>query len=64
MCGESSLRRGIILLLIGTVFLMANLGVFPENFVRTWWPLLLIAIGLIRMFGWRNRGRGPYNDFA
>jgi hypothetical protein len=64
MCSEGSLARGIILLLVGSAFLMANLGVLSFGFVRTWWPLLLIAIGLIRLLAWRPRGRRPYNDFA
>jgi hypothetical protein len=64
MCSESSLSRGIVLLLVGSAFLMANLGVFPGTMVRIWWPLLVIAIGVIKMFAWRNRSRRPYSDFV
>ena len=39
-----------VLILIGTIFLLINLGVLPIAEVRQllaqWWPLILIAIGL------------------
>jgi len=39
----------VILIFIGTVFLLINLGVLPVAEVRQvfaqWWPLILIAIG-------------------
>ena len=40
----------IILILIGVLFLLVNLGVLPIAEVRQllaqWWPLILIAIGV------------------
>lgn len=40
-----------ILILIGTVFLLVNLGVLPVAELRAllaqWWPLILIAIGVL-----------------
>jgi len=39
-----------ILILIGTIFLLVNLGVLPVAELRRvlaqWWPLILIAIGV------------------
>jgi RsiW-degrading membrane proteinase PrsW (M82 family) len=65
-CAGRSLVGGVVLLLIGVVFLLLNLGVFQSMVFRTWWPLLLIVLGLTKLFGrsWWNRPRGPYSDFA
>jgi hypothetical protein len=39
-----------ILILIGVAFLLVNLGVLPirdlAHLLATWWPLILIAIGV------------------
>jgi len=38
-----------VLILIGTIFLLINLGVLPvaelRRLLAQWWPLILIAIG-------------------
>jgi hypothetical protein len=38
-----------ILILIGVIFLLINLGILPVAELRTllakWWPLILIAVG-------------------
>jgi Domain of unknown function (DUF5668) len=37
----------IILIVIGVLFLLGNLGMVPVKEVfRTWWPLILIVVGL------------------
>ncbi|HEY6823330.1 MAG TPA: DUF5668 domain-containing protein [Steroidobacteraceae bacterium] len=40
----------IVLILIGVVFLLVNLGVLPirdlARLLSTWWPLILIAVGV------------------
>ena len=40
----------IVLILIGSVFLLVNLGVLPirdlAHLLATWWPLILIAVGV------------------
>jgi hypothetical protein len=62
-CTSRGLVGGLILLTLGTVFLLTNLGVLHFAVVRTWWPLVLIVIGI----GWLFVGRGlrrPYNDFG
>ena len=39
-----------ILILIGVIFLLINLGVLPvaelRQLLTQWWPLILIAVGL------------------
>jgi len=54
----------LVLVLIGSVALAVNLGVLDISFVhliRTWWPLLLIFLGL-GMFFTPNDGRKKNSD--
>jgi hypothetical protein len=48
----------LILILLGVLFLLHNLGVLPLGAVKqllaTWWPLILIAVGVA---GLAKRGR-------
>jgi LiaI-LiaF-like transmembrane region len=41
----------IVLIIVGTLFLLSNLGVFPQlgPLLRQWWPLILIVIGVIML---------------
>ncbi|MCA0324298.1 MAG: DUF5668 domain-containing protein [Proteobacteria bacterium] len=39
----------IILILVGAFFLLSNLGLMTVNLrelISTWWPLILIALGI------------------
>ena len=55
----------IFLLLAGTIFLLFNLGVWNSDLLRTWWPLLFILVGAVKLLGrGRYRSRRPYTDFA
>ena len=39
----------MVLVVVGTLFLLSNLGLLDINIVgliRTWWPALLIALGV------------------
>ena len=38
---------GIILVLVGALLLANNFDLLPVGWLRQWWPVLLIAIGLI-----------------
>ncbi len=38
---------GLMLLGLGLIFLLSNFGYFPSGLWGRWWPLILIAIGLI-----------------
>jgi hypothetical protein len=65
-CAGKGLVGGLILLTIGALFLMANLGILNSDVFRTWWPLLLIVFGVAKLFGGRrwDRLRRPYNHFG
>ncbi|MBI2851367.1 MAG: PspC domain-containing protein [Chloroflexi bacterium] len=45
----------IILIILGVLFLLDNLNIFSWFHWGTLWPLLLIAIGLVIIFGGRRR---------
>jgi hypothetical protein len=50
----------VVLVLIGAVALAVNLDVLDINFVklmRTWWPLILIALGIGMFFTPRDGSR-------
>ncbi len=44
---RDSLSSGIILLLIGTFFILPHLFFLPDNFHQNFWPVILIIIGLV-----------------
>jgi hypothetical protein len=41
----------VVLIIVGTLFLLSNLGVVPQlgPLLRQWWPLILIVIGVIML---------------
>lgn len=41
---------GIIILVIGVIFLLQNLGLFTASIWAIFWPVLLIVIGLAVIF--------------
>ncbi len=48
----------IVLICVGTFFLLTNLGVIHVSLaalLSTWWPLILIAVGLSMFFTNRRR---------
>jgi hypothetical protein len=64
-CGAGrSVFAGLTVLVIGTVYLLFNFGIWQSEVLRIWWPLLLIVIGAAKVFGWWYRPRRPYSDFA
>ena len=42
----------VVLILIGVLFLLANLGLVPRlgPLLREWWPLILIVLGVGLLF--------------
>jgi uncharacterized membrane protein YfcA len=38
---------GIILVIVGALLLANNFDLLPVGWLRQWWPVLLIAIGLV-----------------
>jgi len=52
---------GIILVVVGALLLANNFDLLPVGWLRQWWPVLLIAIGLItivrpQLGGRKSRG--------
>lgn len=46
---------GIVLIAIGTLVLLANLGILPfELDLHHWWPLILIFLGVAHLYNNRN----------
>jgi uncharacterized membrane protein YhhN len=49
----------IILIVLGGVFLLSNLGYAPIHQLRalaaTWWPLILILVGVVMLFDRRGK---------
>ena len=39
----------LVLIIVGTLFLLSNLGVIPQlgPLLRQWWPLVLIVVGVL-----------------
>jgi len=42
-------KSGIILIIIGCLFLANNFGLLQWGWLRQWWPLILIAVGLMSL---------------
>jgi purine-cytosine permease-like protein len=39
-------KSGIVLIILGCVFLAYNFGLLQWGWLQQWWPLLLIALGV------------------
>ena len=53
------LLGGLVLVAIGAILLIRNLGYIPPN-VEQWWPVILIVIGLALVFNWSGaRAEAP-----
>ena len=54
----------LVLIGVGSVFLLSKLGVIPAELVRetlsTGWPLILIAVGVAGLLGRGSCPRGPH----
>jgi predicted membrane protein len=48
--GKTSRIFGLILICVGTFFILPSLMEVPENFTRTFWPLLVVIGGLLIVF--------------
>jgi cadmium resistance protein CadD (predicted permease) len=40
---------GIILVVVGALLLANNFDLLPLHWMRQWWPLILIAVGLMSL---------------
>jgi len=48
---------GLILITVGIFFLFPEIWYIPGFNMRTWWPVLLIVVGILLLTGYQNRGR-------
>src|SRR5580704_4203145 len=55
--GPRPIVPGLVLLIIGALFLLNNLGVFDLREFRTYWPVILIVVGAIQAIFPRHGGR-------
>ncbi len=54
---------GIILVIVGALLLANNFDLLPLHWLRQWWPLILIAVGLMSLVRPdRGRRRGSDDD--
>ena len=54
---------GIILVIVGALLLANNFDLLPLHWLRQWWPLILIAVGLMSLVRPdRARRRGTDDD--
>lgn len=46
-----SRTRAFILIIVGVLFLLSNLGLVPQlgPLLRQWWPLILIVVGVVML---------------
>lgn len=51
-------KSGIILVVLGCLFLANNFGLLEWGWLRQWWPLILIAIGVWSIID-NKRGDAP-----
>jgi len=47
---------GLIIIAVGAVLLLNQLGIFPHGIVVHFWPVALIVVGLIKIFNGKERG--------
>lgn len=52
-------KSGIILIVLGCLFLAHNFGLFDWGWLRQWWPLILIAVGVWSIFDRRPGDKHP-----
>ncbi len=56
-------RGGVILIAVGLVLLASNFGLMRWDWLRLWWPAILIAVGIWSLIsnrpGRHRRGSEP-----
>jgi len=52
---------GTILVIVGVLLLANNFGMLPLGWLHQWWPILLIALGLLSILR-PHRGRRRSRD--
>ena len=56
--GRRGLATGVALMLLGLLFLLANLRLVDFRFTWDAWPLFIVIFGVVRMIDSPNRGSG------
>jgi hypothetical protein len=51
---------GVILIVLGSVFLLDELGIMMLGHLETWWPMLLVLLGVSKMAWNRHVGAGGW----
>ena len=46
---------GLVLVAVGVIALLIKLGVLTGSIWSYVWPIILILLGLVFLFGWRRR---------
>jgi hypothetical protein len=46
---RKDLIKGVLLIVIGLIFLASNLGTMPDVNMTRMWPLILVVIGVIKL---------------
>jgi Domain of unknown function (DUF5668) len=52
-------KSGIILIVIGCLFLAHNFGLLEWGWLRQWWPVILIVIGVWSIIDNKRGDRPP-----
>lgn len=52
-------KSGLILIVLGCLFLANNFGLLEWGWLRQWWPLALIAVGVWSIVDHRPGDRPP-----
>jgi hypothetical protein len=55
-------KSGIILIVLGALFLANNFGLLGWEWLRQWWPIGLIALGIWSIVNHRPGDRPPSKD--
>lgn len=56
---------GVVLIILGTVFLLEELGFMVfGHLIDSWWPMLIVVLGVSKMAWERNVGAGGWLVFV
>ena len=55
-------KSGVILIVLGCLFLANNFGLLEWGWLRQWWPLVLIFVGVWSILDRRPGDRRPSQD--
>ncbi|HZE27291.1 MAG TPA: DUF5668 domain-containing protein [Terriglobales bacterium] len=53
---SGAMIAGVMIIAVGAILLLNQLGMFPHGIVVQFWPVVLVVIGLIKVFSGKDRG--------